>query len=98
MGEQHTAVSPCGRLVVVVGDDPEGLVADSQTGKVVLSVTGHLDFSFASAWHPDGLLFATGNQDHTCRIWDIRRPKDPVTILRGRIGAIRSIRFTEDGR
>lgn len=63
----HTSVSPDGKLVCVVGDDPEGLIADFQTGKPVASLRGHLDFSFATAWHPDGRVFATGNQDTTTR-------------------------------
>eukprot|EP00271_Cylindrocystis_brebissonii_P011885 TRINITY_DN2988_c0_g2_i1.p1 TRINITY_DN2988_c0_g2~~TRINITY_DN2988_c0_g2_i1.p1 ORF type:complete len:451 (+),score=77.45 TRINITY_DN2988_c0_g2_i1:178-1530(+) len=94
----HTSVSPDGKLVVVVGDDPVGLLADCQTGKTVASLQGHADFSFASAWHPDGLLFATGNQDTTCRLWDKRFLKKSVVGLKGEIGAIRSIRFSSDGR
>ena len=31
---QHTSLSPDGKLVVIVGDYPEGLLVDSQTGKV----------------------------------------------------------------
>ena len=26
------------------------------------TLTAHLDYSFAVAWHPNGLVFATGNQ------------------------------------
>ncbi|GAQ83831.1 hypothetical protein KFL_001640060 [Klebsormidium nitens] len=94
----HTSVSPDGKLVCVVGDDPEGLIADFQTGKPVASLRGHLDFSFATAWHPDGRVFATGNQDTTTRLWDVRNLKESVKVLKGRIGAIRSLRFSGDGR
>ena len=59
---------------------------------------GHLDFSFASAWHPNGNLFATGNQDTSCRLWDVRNLSSSVAVLKGQIGAIRSLRFTSDGR
>ncbi|KAL6204205.1 hypothetical protein ACLB2K_021473 [Fragaria x ananassa] len=68
----HTSLSPNGKLLVIVGDNPDGMLVDSQTGKTVTSLSGHLDFSFASAWHPDGVTFATGNQDKTCRVWDVR--------------------------
>ncbi|KAF7842849.1 putative WD repeat-containing protein C2A9.03-like [Senna tora] len=94
----HTSLSPDGKLVVVVGDNPEGLVVDSQTGKTVTPLCGHLDYSFASAWHPHGYIFATGNQDKTCRVWDVRNMSKSVAVLKGNLGAIRSIRFTSDGQ
>ncbi|CAL5335459.1 unnamed protein product [Camellia sinensis] len=94
----HTSQSPDGKLLVIVGDNPEGLLVDSKTGKTVTQLVGHLDFSFASAWHPDGLTFATGNQDKTCRIWDVRNLSKSVAALKGNLGAIRSIRYSSDGR
>ncbi|KAF7147776.1 hypothetical protein RHSIM_Rhsim03G0016900 [Rhododendron simsii] len=93
----HTSLSPDGKLRIIVGDNPEGMLVDSETGKMVASLVGHLDFSFASAWHPDGLTFATGNQDKTCRIWDARNLSKSVTALKGNLGAIRSIRYSSDG-
>lgn len=126
---QHTSLSPDGKLLVVVGDDPDGILVDAKTGKVISSSTsscllssfnhlylwlssclpeyslqtikplrGHLDFSFASEWHPDGVTFATGNQDKTCRIWDIRNLSKSIAVLKGNLGAIRSIRYTSDGQ
>ncbi|CAK9174274.1 unnamed protein product [Ilex paraguariensis] len=94
----NSSVSPDGKLLAVLGDSAECLIADSQSGKVLNNLKGHLDYSFASAWHPDGRLLATGNQDTTCRLWDIRNLSESVAILKGRMGAIRAIRFTSDGR
>lgn len=93
----HTSLSPDGKLVIIVGDDTDALLIDANSGKTIHSMKGHLDFSFASAWSPDGLTFATGNQDKTCRIWDARNLTESVHVLRGNVGAIRSIRFTSDG-
>ncbi|GAU44632.1 hypothetical protein TSUD_379110 [Trifolium subterraneum] len=95
---EHTSLSPNGKLLAIVGDNPDGLLVDSQTGKTIAPLCGHLDYSFASAWHPDGFIFATGNQDKTCRIWDARNLSKSVAVLKGNLGAIRSIRFTSDGR
>ncbi|KAB5569680.1 hypothetical protein DKX38_003473 [Salix brachista] len=95
---QHTSVSPDRRLIAVVGDNVDGLLVDSQSGKTVSTVEGHLDYSFASAWHPDGRVFATGNQDKTCRVWDIRKLSSPTAILKGNLGAVRSICFSSDGQ
>ncbi|KAB1226578.1 putative WD repeat-containing protein C2A9.03 [Morella rubra] len=66
--------------------------------KMVMPLCGHLDFSFASAWHPDVVTFATGNQDKTCRVWDVRNLSESVAFLKGNLGAIRSIRCTSDGQ
>ncbi|XP_072979453.1 uncharacterized WD repeat-containing protein C2A9.03-like [Typha angustifolia] len=92
-----TSVSPDGKLLAVLGDDVNCLVADSNTGKAIGTLKGHLDYSFASAWHPDGHILATGNQDTTCRLWDIRKLSESLMTLRGRMGAIRGIKFSSDG-
>ncbi|XP_071692878.1 uncharacterized WD repeat-containing protein C2A9.03-like [Rutidosis leptorrhynchoides] len=94
----HTSISPHGKLLIVVGDDPIGLLVDSASGKTVATLKGHLDYSFASEWHPDGQTFATGNQDKTCRVWDVRNMSESVTVLKGNLGAIRSIRYSSDGQ
>lgn len=94
----HTSISPDGKLVAVVGDHCDGLLVDAQNGKVLSSLVGHLDYSFASAWHPDGRTFATGNQDKTCRVWDLRNLSSSVAVLKGNLGAVRSIRYSADGQ
>ncbi|PWA66270.1 transducin/WD40 repeat-like superfamily protein [Artemisia annua] len=93
-----TSVSPDGKLLAVLGDSTECLLADAQSGKEINKLKGHLDYSFASAWHPNGQIVATGNQDTTCRLWDIRIPSKSLAVLKGRMGAIRAIRFSSDGR
>jgi WD40 repeat protein len=86
-------------LMAVVGDDPDALLVDTrQGGRPVHKLQGHLDYSFAAAWHPDGWLLATGNQDVTTRIWDVRMPGSSMCMLQGRMGAIRSLRFSSDGK
>ncbi|CAL5414897.1 unnamed protein product [Camellia sinensis] len=95
---QNTAVSPDGKLLAVLGDSADCLLADAQSGKVLGNLKGHLDYSFSSAWHPDGQILATGNQDTTCRLWDIRNLSESLCVLKGRMGAIRAVRFTSDGR
>ncbi|KAF6149111.1 hypothetical protein GIB67_038894 [Kingdonia uniflora] len=94
----NTSASPDGKLFAVLGDGTDCLVADSQSGKVVASLKGHLDYSFSSAWHPDGRILATGNQDTTCRLWDVRNLSESLAVLKGSMGAIRAIKFTSDGR
>lgn len=66
--------------------------------QVIGSLKGHLDYSFTSSWHPDGQILATGNQDTTCRLWDIRNLSKSLAVIKGRMGAIRAIKFSSDGR
>ncbi|KAJ0087095.1 hypothetical protein Patl1_08498 [Pistacia atlantica] len=94
----NTSVSPDGKLFAILGDSTVCLLADTQSGKVTGNLKGHLDYSFASAWHPDGRILATGNQDTTCRLWDIRNPSQSFAVLKGNMGAIRALKFTSDGR
>ncbi|KAL3032611.1 hypothetical protein AAZX31_02G092000 [Glycine max] len=94
----HTSISPDRKLMTVVGDNLDGLLVDPQNGKTVANLVGHRDYSFASAWHPDGCTFATGNQDKTCRVWDVRHLSSPTAILKNNLGATRSIRFSSDGQ
>jgi len=93
----YTAVSPCGRLAIVVGDSTTCALLDLTSAQVVAHLAGHLDFSFAASWHPDGSCFATGSQDATARIWDIRRLATARRVLQGKLGAIRSLCFSHDG-
>lgn len=93
-----STLSPCGRVVCTVGDDPVGVLVDVTSGKEVAQLRGHLDYSFAAGWHPGGHLLATGNQDSTARVWDVRNLSQSVAVLKGRLGAIRSLRFSSDGR
>ncbi|CAI9291643.1 unnamed protein product [Lactuca saligna] len=93
-----TSVSPDGKLLAVLGDSTECLLADAHSGKEIGKMKGHLDYSFASAWHPNGQIVATGNQDTTCRLWDVRNLCKSLMVFKGRMGAIRGIRFSGDGR
>ena len=43
-------------------------------------------------------LTGTLLQDTTTRVWDVRQPAKSLAVLRGRMGAVRSLRFSSDGR
>lgn len=40
---QHTSLSPDRKVVVIVGDDPDGLLIDSNTGKVCHYIKSRLN-------------------------------------------------------
>lgn len=70
---------------------------DTAVGKQVATLTGHEDYSFACAWSQNGTIIATGNQDKTCRLYDIRNLSTALKVLPGTMSAIRSLHFSEDG-
>jgi WD40 repeat protein len=84
-------------LIAVVGDDPSTVVLDARSGLRVLTLQGHRDYSFAVAWQPGGCLLATGSQDATTRVWDVRATCTPLAVLGARMAAVRSLRFSPDG-
>ncbi|KAI9593105.1 WD40-repeat-containing domain protein [Syncephalis fuscata] len=88
------AQSPDTRLFCVVGDDLDGLIIDAKSGQRVSKLIGHIDYSFACSWSPNGLVIATGNQG---KLYDVRKLSDSFAVLSGYMGAIRSLRFSDDG-
>eukprot|EP00201_Polytomella_parva_P017623 CAMPEP_0175051130 /NCGR_PEP_ID=MMETSP0052_2-20121109/7626_1 /TAXON_ID=51329 ORGANISM="Polytomella parva, Strain SAG 63-3" /NCGR_SAMPLE_ID=MMETSP0052_2 /ASSEMBLY_ACC=CAM_ASM_000194 /LENGTH=553 /DNA_ID=CAMNT_0016315375 /DNA_START=436 /DNA_END=2097 /DNA_ORIENTATION=+ len=93
----YAAVRDGSDVAVVVGDSETALVMDLYNGTTVAGLKDHYDFTFAAAWHPGGVILATGNQDSTTKIWDLRHTKRPLCTLAGRMRAIRSLRFSPDG-
>lgn len=43
---QHTSLSPDGKLLIIVGDNPEGMLVDSNSGKVIIYTFVNIFFSF----------------------------------------------------
>lgn len=94
----HATRQPGGKMVAVAGDDHPILVIDGDSGERISQLRGHGHYSFATAWHPNGRMFATGSQDHTCRVWDVRNMSQSLTVLGAHMGAVRSLRFSSCGR
>jgi len=104
-----TAVSPDGRLRVMVGDHLNVFITTAEStrpgGKpeVLQSLSGHRDFGFACDWADDGWTVATGFQDKAIKIWDARRWTDssgralPVCTLRAEMAGVRNLRFSPIG-
>ncbi|KAJ1966031.1 hypothetical protein GGI12_000349 [Dipsacomyces acuminosporus] len=97
-----TAVAPGGSIECVVGDCTDALLVDPRAGfgksKHIASLSGHKDYSFACSFSPDGRLVATGNQDTTARVYDVRWPQQTLATLGGYLGAMRVVKFSSCGR
>ncbi len=60
-------------------------------------IGGHIDYGFSCAFSPCGKLLATGNQDQTVQIFDLRFQKTPIDIFAMNLGAPRSLKFSQKG-
>ncbi|TGZ82011.1 hypothetical protein EX30DRAFT_330678 [Ascodesmis nigricans] len=92
------ATSPDSRLRAVVGDSTDILIASTDSGRTELRLPHcHNDFSFAVDWAPDGITIATGNQDQTVRVFDVRNFTRPVRAIPMLMAGCRNLKFSPEG-
>ncbi|CAG9318775.1 unnamed protein product [Blepharisma stoltei] len=94
------AISPDRKLIATVVDEEQDYIIDYESGKVRYILKGHQDFGFGVQWHPKNEFYlATGNQDKSVMIWDIRMGPElsPVYTLCGKVGSILNLKFSENG-
>jgi WD40 repeat protein len=94
----HATQSPLNeKLICISLDDVNIQIFDKSTGKSVCSLKGHTHFPFSGSWNPvKEYEVATGAQDQTTRIWDLRNCKNSHT-LHGKISSVRGVEFNHDG-
>jgi hypothetical protein len=104
-----TALSPDGRLRVMVGDTFDVVITAAESGtsggqpEILHRLSSHRDYGFACDWADDGWTVATAFQDKAVKIWDARRFTDssgnavPVCTIRSEMACVRSLRFSPVG-
>ena len=92
-----SAMSPDGRLRLLVGDSCYPIVANSETGEMISVLTGHQDYGFACAWAPDGITMATGHQDGLVQVWDARKLNRSLHTMPMEMGGCRTMTFSPAG-
>ncbi|CAM1507239.1 Fc.00g068800.m01.CDS01 [Cosmosporella sp. VM-42] len=98
-----SSISPDRRLRVMVGDNSNVLIVNSETGQVQQRLGGHRDYGFACDWADDGWTVATAFQDRGIKIWDARYWCDssgnstPLCTIRSEMAGVRSLRFSPEG-
>ncbi len=60
--------------------DSFGRVWDLRTGRCIMFLEGHLKGILGVDISPQGYYIATGSEDNTCKIWDLRKRCCTYTI------------------
>ena len=94
----HATRQPHGKILIAALDENAVHILDGDNGKNIAKLEGHQDYCFATAWHPASVLFATGSQDRSTRVWDVRNISESVHTVHTKAGATRALRFSPDGR
>ncbi len=91
------AVSPDGKLVAAVGNDPAAYVKiwNAQTGELKQSLVGHADSVLSAVFSRDGKQLLTSSYDKTARLWDVASGRQ-VQIFRGHTWWVWSAAFAPD--
>lgn len=93
------APSETGNTFVSGGCDKMVLIWDMRTGQCVQSFEGHKSDVNSVKFHPSGDAVATGSDDATCRLFDLRADKEIATYSKESIiFGINSVDFSVSGR
>jgi WD40 repeat protein len=70
----NVALNNSQQILAMVGDFETVEVYDFRSSDLLFSLHGHTDFGFSCKFQPmsDNIL-ATGNQDYSCKLWDLRK-------------------------
>jgi WD40 repeat protein len=100
-------ISNDGNILTCVGDSTNVEIFDLRTSKTCLKFNSHYDYGVVIKYLPENdYIFATGNQDFSCKIWDIRKIQvignnlnkmcSPVNHLSGYFESIGDLCFTKN--
>lgn len=85
-----------GRLRALVGDSPDPIITDAESGETLATLQSHTAHIFSCAWSPDTRTLATGDQDGKIALWDPRNWSRPLAELPNVLSCSRSLHFTAD--
>jgi len=95
------SIHPISDYMLTTSKDKSWLFSDINTGAELIR-TFDDDQVTAGQFHPDGLIFATGTSRAEVKIWDLKssaagNAKPAAQPLRGHLGPVESIAFSENG-
>jgi serine/threonine protein kinase/WD40 repeat protein len=100
------AYSPDGKLLATASCknswdrpiDTSIYVWSTDDGKLVRTLEGSHHWVHGLAFSPDGSQLATAGFDRTVRLWDLRTPHKPPTVLKDHRNSLYHVAFSPDGR
>lgn len=95
----HASISKDFNLIAACLDSVFDYVFDRRDGNACFRLQGHTDFGFCVDWNPaKEFELATGNQDKSVMIWDLRKPDGPVNVLKGNLGSVFYLKYSSNGK
>ncbi|HEX5751644.1 MAG TPA: TIR domain-containing protein [Archangium sp.] len=85
-----------GTLAVTTGDDGTARLWDTDSGRLLLSLSGHTGAVLGATFSPNGSRIATTSDDGTARLWDVATGRLLATFS-GHTGEVWSANFSPDG-
>ena len=90
------AWSPDGGRLATAGADRVIRLCDPETGRGMMTLTGHGDWIYALSWSPDGVQLASASGDRTVRLWDGLCGQATATLT-GHTAVVRRVSWSPDG-
>ena len=91
-----------GSLALSCGFDCIGRVWDLRTGKCIRTLRGHVKPVLSCDFSPNGHEIATGSDDHTCMLWDLRmqanraRGKEQMYTIAAHKSLLSKVKFSPE--
>lgn len=86
-----------GNMIACVGDSRKIRILDIKSNVEIAAIQGHLDHCFSVSWSPCGRYLASGSQDRSARIFDIRKLDKSLHTLVGNMAPVRCVKFSPCG-